>query len=176
MQLLTGIFFLLISLLARAEGIYVEVDEDGVPTYSDQRTPDSIEIEIRQPMTYSDTVVGERLQQKSRGLSLLEAKAVIYTATITHPPNDSAVRDNAGSLNLAIVIEPALSQGHTAHLVRDGKAIRRISGSGAIPLNNLDRGTYTFNVRIRNEDDKVIFDGPVTTITMLRHSVLHRSN
>ena len=70
MQLLTGIFFLLISLLARAEGIYVEVDEDGVPTYSDQRTPDSIEIEIRQPMTYSDTVVQERLQQKSQRLSM----------------------------------------------------------------------------------------------------------
>ena len=176
MQLLTGIFFLLISLLARAEGIYVEVDEDGVPTYSDQRRPSSTQIEIKQSTIYSDTMVPERLPQKTQSPSPSEATAVIYSATIRHPPNDSAIRDNAGSLNLAIVIEPALGQGHTAHLVMDGKAIHRITGSGVIPLNNLDRGTHTFNVRIRNEGDRVIFDGPVTTITMLRHSVLHRSN
>ena len=173
MQFFTGIVCLLLSFLANAEGIYVEVDEQGVPSYSDQKTPSNLKIEISNTMTYSDPALKDYWQHKTQSPTMVEANPVTYSAKVGHPHDNSAVRHNAGSLIISIVIEPALKQGHTAHLMKDDQIIRGITGTGTISLNNVDRGTHAFNVQIRNEHDGIVLDGPTTSITMLRHSILH---
>ena len=116
MQFFTGIVCLLICFLAGAEGIYIEVNEDGVPSYSDQKTPSNLKIEINRTMTYSDPALKDHREHKTRSPTRVETKPVSYSARIGHPLDNSAVRHNAGSLILSISIEPALKQGHTAHL------------------------------------------------------------
>jgi len=173
MQFFTGIVCILLSFLAGAEGIYIEVDEKGIPSYSDQKTPSNFKIEISNTMTYSDPAIKDYRHHKTRSPTAVEARPVRYSARIEHPHDDSAIRHNAGSLILSIVIEPSLKPGHTAHLMKDDEIILGITGTGQISINNLDRGTHTFKVQIKNEHHGIVLDGPTTSITMLRHSILH---
>ena len=146
---------------------YREIDAEGIPSYSSQETPDSDSVKVGTISTirsqkvqhYSSLIVGTAF-----------AKAITYNARITEPNGYAAIR---ASLSLTIVIEPVLSLGHTAQLMMDGAAIRAISGSGTIKLDNLDRGTHQFQIRIKRADGKTIFDGPSTTISLLRSSILH---
>lgn len=172
-------FLLIVSLLAAtavsAEEVYVEVDKDGVPTFSDQALPGGEKVKISPPMTYSDPEAKNRVVKKTEKLSPGGPGNVNYSAFISSPASDSAIRNNEGLLNLEVVIQPSLGQGHSASLIMNGTSIRRIRGSGSVQLSNVDRGTHTFNIRI-TDGDNVVFEGPTATITMLRHSIRHRAN
>jgi len=160
---------------ATADEVFVEIDADGVPSYSDQNTPGSSPVDVRPVTPYSDPNPQQRPDRSEPEKSPATASTINYDARITEPLNNSAIRNNAGALNLTITIEPALAPGHNAQLLMDGKVIRPISSSGVIGLNNLDRGTHAFSIRITGPANKVIFDGPATRITVLRHSILHRA-
>jgi len=160
---------------AAAEDIFLEIDADGVPSYSDQHTPGSTPVDVRPVTPYSDPNPRQQPDRSEPAKSPATVSTINYHARITEPVDDSAIRNNAGALKLTITIEPALATGHNAQLLMDGKVIRPISRSGVIGLNNLDRGTHAFSIRITGPANKVIFVGPATRITLLRHSILHRA-
>ena len=160
---------------AAADDIFLEIDADGVPSYSDQNTPGSSPVDVRPVTPYSDPNPQYRPDRSEPTKSPATSSTINYDARITDPVDDSAIRNNAGALNLTITIEPTLAPDHDAQLLMDGKVIRPISSSGVIGLNNLDRGTHAFSIRITGPANKVIFDGPATRITVLRHSILHRA-
>ena len=171
MRSLIGILFLFVAIFSSGEGIFVELDEEGVPSYSSHQTPGSNRVEIKTPITYSNPAAHINSQKKSEDQTVVELQKMNYSAKITHPPNDSVVRNNAGLLRLKVFIEPAPEKSHKAQLIRNGKAIRIINENGEIHLKNLDRGTHNFSIRIRNDSGGLIFDGTTTKITMLRHSI-----
>ncbi len=152
--------------------VYRDVDEDGVPVFSDVRTDDSEAVEVREPMTFSNQ---DFMQQRKNAMAKEEdepkARVVKYTSlAITDPPHDSAIRDNAGNLTLAVSIKPRVQDGHTAELMMDGKTVRKLAGSGPVSLSNVDRGTHQFKVRILNARGSEIDSGPTSSITVLRYS------
>ncbi len=171
MRSLTVILFLLVGINSNAEEIYVQMDEYGVPSYSDHSTPTNTRIEVKNPVTYSDPSIYANSEKNYEADSANGLQQRNYSARITHPPNDSAVRNNSGSLSLKVSIEPSLEEGYTAQLLRDGIVIRDIKGTSEIHLKNLDRGTHAFKVRIRNQTDEIVFGGTTTRITLLRHSI-----
>ena len=171
MQSFVRILFLSLGIISNAEEIYVEVNEDGVPNYSDRSTSANARIEIKKPITYSDPNVLINKEKKYTGHLTADLQQANYSARIIYPVNNSAVRHNAGSLTLKVSIKPDLEQGYMAHLVSDGTVIRSISESDEIHLDNLDRGTHVFKIIIRNQSGEVIFEGTKTRITMLRHSI-----
>ena len=50
----------------------------------------------------------------------------------------------------------------------DGFAIRKLTGTGQVALENVDRGTHQFGVRILDGKGIEIDVGPVISLTMLR--------
>ena len=160
---------------AQAEEIYRDVDDDGVPVFSDHQAPGSEKFEVREPMIFSDPVAKKKLQEASKP-EPAEGKSIEYKLVITEPANDEAVRDNAGNLTLTVAIQPSPRSGHKAELLMDGLMIRRISAGGPVSLSNVDRGTHKFSIRVVNADGDTVAEGPSTSITMLRFSKLHRAN
>ena len=172
MRVISSFIFVAFGNLTLADEIYLEIDTEGMPSYSSQETPESHSVNVRTTSTYSQPKGATPLESARPEKPSVKATTA-YNARITEPNEHAAIRSNAGSLNLTIAIEPVLSPGHTAQLLMDGTAIQTISGSSTIRLDNLDRGTHQFQIRINGADGKTILKGPSTVINLLRSSILH---
>ena len=165
---------LLISLLTgptaclAAEEVSREVDENGVPSFSDQNTPGAEKIEVKEPMTFDSKVfVPEDYEYKPKSAP---ETGKSYQAEIVSPANGDAIRENSGALTINVSIKPVLSPGHKAELLMDGQSIRELVSGGPIELSNIDRGTHSFIVQITNSNGAVLESSPAVSVTLLRHS------
>ncbi len=163
----------LVTFGAAAEQVYKQVDEDGVPSFSDQAMPGAERVEIEEPVTFHDDVVQQALDRRQEEKEQLEEEArnVSYSIQITDPADDSAIRDNAGNLTISVRISPNLVAGHTAELRMDGKKIRGLVGTGSVQLNNVDRGTHQFKARVLDEDGETLAESAMVAVSLLRYSV-----
>ena len=167
MKILTALSLALASWCACAEEVYREVGEDGVPVFSDQAMPGAEPITIREPVIFKDTAI-QRNQQERNSTPKEESSAPDYNLMIADPPDNAAIRDNAGNLTLTIAISPTLQAGHRAELLMNGQKLRNVDMSGPVDLTNLDRGTHVFSLRVVDRQDLVITSGPGTSISVLR--------
>ena len=172
MRIFTALLVALVVALANssawAEEVYREVNDKGVPTFSDHAMPGSEPITLRKPSIFTDTTY-QQSQLKRRSDDSLTPKNMDYSLLVTSPLDDSVVRDNAGNLNLTISISPSVQSGHSAELLMDGTKIRDVHGNGIIALTNVDRGTHAFKIRIIDKQGNVVTDGPSNKISILRH-------
>ena len=163
------------SFIVLADEIYKEIDEDGVPSFSDQKIPGSEVIELREPMIFSPKEMNYRSDKQEPAAE--ERETVKYfRLEIKSPVSGSAVRENSGTLTLNIVIMPGTRPGHSAELIMDGISIRTLAGSGPITLTNVDRGTHEFSVQVQGENGEIVQSGPTSSISMLRFSKQNRAN
>lgn len=169
-KVLTLLVALCLAWLAQAEEVYVTVDKDGVPEFSDEKTPGSETVEIRETMVFDNPVKQHMNQRPTVKLSPKDAgNQPVYKLAITDPPDDSAMRENSGTLTLTLSISPGINTGHHAELVMDGSPIRRVSGGGPITLTNVDRGTHTFLIQVLDGNDDILASSDPVRVSMLRH-------
>lgn len=168
MKIFTALLVALANSYAWAEEVYREVNDTGVPTFSDQAMPGAEPITLRKPSIFTDTTY-QQSQLKRRSDDSLTPMKIDYSLLVTNPLDDSVVRDNAGNLNLTISISPSVQSGHSAELLMDGTKIRDVHGNGIIALTNVDRGTHAFNIRIIDKKGNVVTDGPSNKISILRY-------
>ncbi len=169
MRILTALLVALASSCAWAEAVYREVSDDGVPSFSDQAMPGAEPVTVRETNTFTDTTYQQN-QMRRRNEASLTPEKIDYRLLVTNPPNGSAIRDNAGNLNLTLSISPPVQSGHSAILLMDGIKVRDIQGNGDIGLTNIDRGTHAFKIRVIDKDGSVVTEGPANNISMLRYS------
>ena len=168
MKIFIALLVALANSSAWAEEVYREVNDEGVPTFSDQAMPGAEPITLRKPSIFTDTTY-QQSQLKRRSDDSLTPMKIDYSLLVTNPLDDSVVRDNAGNLNLTISISPSVQSGHSAELLMDGTKIRDVQGNGIIALTNVDRGTHAFNIRIIDKEGNVVTDGPSNKISILRY-------
>lgn len=169
MKILTALLVALASSSAWAEEVYKEVNDAGVPSFSDQAMPGAEPVTVRKTSTFTDTTYQQNQLKRQKNDSLKPAKTD-YKLLVTNPLNDSAIRDNAGNLTLTVSISPSVQPGHRAELLMDGIKIRDVHAGGDIQLTNIDRGTHAFNIRVLDKDGNIITDGPSNSISILRYS------
>ncbi|MDA0271703.1 MAG: hypothetical protein O3C68_00415 [Proteobacteria bacterium] len=170
MRTLTTLLLALTSSFVWAEEVYREVNDAGVPSFSDQAMPGAEPVTVRKTSTFTDTTYQQN-QLKRQNADSLTPEKIDYHLLVTNPPNGSAIRDNAGNLNLTISISPSVQSGHRAELLMDGIKIRDIRGNGDIALTNVDRGTHAFTIRVIDNDGNVVTEGPSNNISILRYSL-----
>ncbi len=159
----------LLGFQIEAENVFVELDDEGVPTFSDQRTPGAQEIEIPETMTFPGAAALQERKPAATTESTPPVDAKYKRLEITEPENGAAIRENSGALTLNVLIDPALKPGHKGELLMDGTVIQAVNGSGPIALTNVDRGTHLFLIRVVNKKGKVISQSTGTTVSLLRH-------
>lgn len=158
---------------ASAEQVYRQVDEDGVPTFSDQALPGAEKVKIEEPVTFSDDLIHQEMDRRQEEKEKIEEQArnVSYTIAITDPANDSAIRDNAGNLTISVRLQPSLGDGHRAELYMDGQKIRSLTGTGSVHLSNVDRGTHQLSARVVDANGRVLAESNSVEVSLLRYSL-----
>lgn len=158
---------LLITSAASAD-VYRSVDESGNIIYSDKPSPDAEKIHIDEVQTIEapDTDPFEYTPADS------SAGTSIYTKLAIVSPEDGAtIRSNSGELTISSVSEPALdtAAGHQLVLVMDGNDVA--TGGPQFGLENVDRGTHSVSVAIKDENGAVVIQSNPVTFTIQRFAV-----
>jgi hypothetical protein len=89
---------------------------------------------------------------------------------ITSPGNDEGIRNNAGSVNVDLTLEPALRSGDKIDLLLDGQSVGGGS-STAITLTDMDRGAHTIQAVVKNSAGQVVARSNSVTFTLQRTSI-----
>ena len=174
MKIHTALLVALASSYSWAEEVYREVNDDGVPTFSDRAKPGAEPITVRKPSIFTDATYQQN-QLKRRNDNTLTPGEIDYSLLVTSPLDGSAIRDNTGNLNLTISISPSVQSGHRAELLMDSIKIRDVNGNGVIAITNIDRGMHAFNIRVIDKEGNVITEGPSNNISILRYHQTHKA-
>lgn len=150
--------------------VYRSVDKDGNVSFSDQPSKGAVQVHVKKLETVksladvpaSNQSAKPPVRPKPQGYSDIE---------ITSPKNDQAIRDNAGNLNVAISLSPALKSGDKLVLYMDGK--EEASGQSPIfSLKNIDRGTHQLRVAVVDANGHQRIDSKSIIFHLLRYSAI----
>ncbi len=151
-----------------AETVYKTVDKEGNIIFSDSRTENAEVIEIRDAQALDIPKV------RSFKLSPPKEKhkASEYTKlVIVNPQNDASIHSNEGNVTINTDIEPEINNKDTLVLYLDGKQVE----TGKKPqflLTNLNRGTHTVDVALKNQDGVELKRSGKVTFHIRRISIL----
>ncbi len=163
---IAGLAGLLFTLPAAA-AVYMEKDAEGNTVFTDRpSSEDAKPITLSPPSIYTAPAIpnapssGQAVDQDNDSQNY-------EFVSITHPADDSPIRENSGQLEVNINLSPALKPHHYIVLLMDG--IPATEGRDTtLHLQNVDRGTHTIQVQIMDADDNVIISSESVTFHMLR--------
>ena len=155
--------------------IYRTIDKDGNAVFSDVETDGSEEIELTEPSQVESLSVNPLPPRENSSRDKREKAFKYESIVITSPNDDEALRNNSGSITINASIEPQLRYGHMIILYLDGEE-HMSSQSPTFSLSELNRGTHTARISIKDESGKILISSKTTTFHLQRHSALHRKN
>ncbi len=170
-KLLLSLIFLFVTYV-HAETVYKTVDAEGNIVFSDVPSDGAEEITIKKAQAINPP------KARSFKLSPAEDKPnkFNYTKlTIDNPENDATIHGGDGNVNITATLEPELNENDVIVLFMDGKEM--LSGRSAqFLLANVDRGTHSISVAVKNEDDNVLKRSDKVTFHVRRTSLLSPTN
>ena len=150
----------------KSNKVYAIKDRDGnIIGYTDDPNKGSEEVTIRKGTEYTppeQNTVWTKVEPK-----VVEEPAAYTKFAIASPSNDATIRDNAGNIQVAFDIRPALAVGHKVQLLLDGAVISESRGviqSAA----NVDRGTHSITAKIVDANNRVIKTASPVTVHLHR--------
>jgi len=165
------ILLLIMGLLATpavSADVYRSVDDSGNIVYSDKPSPDAEKIQIDEIQTIEAPDIGPFEYTPPKN----PAGTPIYTKLeITSPEEGAAIRSNSGEITISSVLEPGLNtaSGHQLVLIMDGNDVA--TGGPQFNLQNVDRGTHSVSVAIKDSSGKVVMQSTPVTFTLQRIAV-----
>ena len=170
-QLRLILILLLLAPGAVSAKIYKWVLPDGSIKYSDRPQEKGAKaLQLPALQTYSPSPTSSR-EDTSEEDSAAVADAGYDSVEVVSPEAGAALRDNGGTINVQLAIEPSLHDGHVVEIMIDGKAI----GSGratSASVSNLDRGTHNISAVIKDADGKIVSSASTVTFSLQRTSKL----
>ncbi len=159
LAVLVGLWLAAAGLLAPPAGqaeVYKTVNEDGSITYTDQRTPDSEPVEIKEPNTAQPVNTPKRAGNRQP-----EADKA-YAVSIVSPEPKQLFPNRLQAFTVSTEVTPALKEGHRLRLKIDGKT-HSIS-RGSFQVSSLTIGEHTLQVEIIDAGDSVITQSDAITV------------
>lgn len=150
MRILTSIAILLLPLLASA-GIYKWMGPDGSIHYADQPVPGAERVGIQ-----VERVADPKVPKNATGPDLGPYDGF----EIVSPEPNQTLRNDEGSVDLSLLIEPPLAQGHRLRILVNGQPIVGEAKGTQIRLSGLAFGSHRMQVRIQNDQDETIASSP----------------
>ena len=151
--------------ISTGDNIYTWIDKNGDRIYSDVPREGAELMEIKKGTDYTPPDI-------TPNFSTMQPKVVTSVIAYNHfeivsPANNATLRDNNGTIQVALDIRPKLFTGHNITLEIDGNKISK-TGSQIITLNNIDRGTHSLVAHIFGTDGKPIISTQQVTIFLHR--------
>lgn len=142
-RLLLTLFFLTSVSTA---GVYRWQDADGVIQYTDRPVKDAEELRIsgdENDSSQDETIPGDSVtdpeDRPNDGYSEFQ---------LSEPAPNQTFRTDAGEVNIAILLKPALAQGHEIQLIVDGRPLKDKFSSTQLMLSAVGRGSHTLQAKI----------------------------
>jgi len=159
---------LLFTPFVYAETAYKTFDAEGNIIFSDVPSVGAETIELQEAQMI-DTPEAIRTY---RPTTKLEPQKKEYSKlVILSPENDVTIRNNQGNISIAVEVKPLLFGGDSLVLFMDGKETS--SGTSLqFSLSNVDRGTHTIAVAVKNEKGKFIKRSEKLVLHLRKASVL----
>lgn len=165
MLLLIGCF-LMGSVMAA--DVYMTVDENGNPIFTDQEVEGSKKIEVKEVITIP------ALKDTAPVKSNTDTPQKYYSSlTLVNPKNDETYFKSEGALAINVSASPRLRRGDTLVFFLDGEQIHQ-SRSTSYSLSELDRGTHTIRVAIVNGNGDEVISSDSITFHLRQASVIRR--
>jgi uncharacterized protein DUF4124 len=146
--------------------LYKWVDKDGTVHFSDQPTEGAEKIKVKDV----DTIPAVKPQPG--GDQPKPLVATHYTITFTSPQAEETIRDNVGTVNVSVQLNPPLNAGDTIQFSMDGQPQGDPGAATQLTLTNLDRGTHTVQATVLDQSGKALGSAS-TTFTLQRFSELN---
>jgi Domain of unknown function (DUF4124) len=94
---------------------------------------------------------------------------------VISPSEDETLRDNAGNVQIQVVIAPPLRADHRLLLVLDGNGTEVEAVNGVFELSNVERGTHTASGRVVDRQGNVVIESNPTTFNLMRDALPQES-
>lgn len=163
----TCILLLLLSTLAQAEQkkVFVTVDKNNNLVFSDNPSPGSTELNLKDNHNLMLPVTPHQVQAK-------KPKVPVYAVAIAKPAEQETLRENNGTVYVSGQIKPMFSQGLRVKLYLDEKQVAGPTGNANFILHNIDRGEHQLRLELLNQSGKIIANSPVTTFYLHKASII----
>lgn len=146
---------LLLATAATGGTAYKSIGPDGSVVYTDRPTPNAQEVRLPEPSVY--TAPAAPATGSAPALAGEPLAADLYTAIrITAPPDDATLFVAQGGVDVDVLLEPALLDGHTLSYVVDGKEVAKGLRTNRIRITDLDRGTHHLEVAVRDDGGSLV--------------------
>lgn len=163
---------------AASSRIYRIVDEQGNVVFTDvppREGDESAQVVVENPNTFdARRAIPETEAWIVETPETAAEPEFSYSAlSIVSPPNDEAVRENAGNVTIIANVEPMLRPGHIMRLLMDGAPAQE-GRQTTFSLANVDRGTHVVGLEIVDAEGRVIKRSEESTFHLLRHHITPR--
>lgn len=158
-SLLFAAVLLLVTASLQAQ-VYRWVDEEGNVQFSDTPPPGdqpAETVDLPKPSTMDSYKPPAATTDTADTDTADGEKPVAYRRfSISSPPDDEALRENAGNVTITVDISPDLQPGHRLNLYLDGNLLDNGGNRSTVQLNNVPRGTHQIRAEILDGSGKVL--------------------
>ena len=162
---------LLLLLVSSAQGeMYKHKDAEGVTVYSDVPAEGATPIVTPEGNTIKlPKYVAKKKPAKE------SSDSEYSTFIIVSPENDSTVRENSGSVTIALSLTPELNteSGHSISAFVNGIKAVSNSASLAITINNINRGSHSIYAVVTDAEGNNLIQSNSINIHLKQFSKLH---
>jgi hypothetical protein len=145
--------------------VYKLVLPDGSVQFSDKPQEGAEEVKLPSVQTFPPPPAPTN--RASPSAPQQDAGATYESIKVVSPKPDETLRDNAGTVDVTVALEPSLRSDHTVEIILDGKAIGRGAATSA-SISNVDRGTHSVSAVVKDADDNVVATAPAVTFHLKR--------
>lgn len=162
------LIFIVIASAAMAETtLYRWVDDQGRVHYSDRPRADAQQVQIGEPMTYTERrpqAPPARTPDTQRSFEPADSFAGYNSVGVNSPTHDEVLWNIGGTLRVNLSVQPQLQQGHSIRVnFNGGQVADWPAGSTSHTLKNVFRGTHTLAVSIVDSNgDEIAVSEPVS--------------
>lgn len=165
------LFTLFLSTTGQAGTIYKVVLADGTVMYTDQPTAQAEEVKL--PAS-TDNRAAALAKPKPAPLNTSTSKPASYTLSIVSPAPEATIRNNAGNISIQSQATPPLKSG-LYELWLNGTRMAT-NTTGQFSLQGLDRGAYTYFVKLLDNKGKSLASTPQQTFYLHKASAQINAN
>lgn len=169
------IWFLLIAALplCAEPTIHKWVDANGYVHYSDkpsEQYPSSI-VAVTPPAPSTQSATAETPSPTTPSPQTSEPPLAPQLQLLS-PSNGETLRDNSGNVSVKASMDPELTGSYKMELVLDGQSKGVVNNSLEAELNDLTRGMHQLEVKVYDENGKLIASSSTATFYLFRASAL----
>lgn len=152
---------------AFAQQVYVSVDKNGVPLYTDQPVAGSKKLELKVSLQ------SQQPQQETQinPLASLTEQAAPYQLTILNPAMEATVISNQGEVVVQTDVSPMLADHHKLRLVLDHNQQSPLQQSSNFRLLGVERGEHQLQLQALDQNGKLIAESTVTTFYLRKNTI-----